>query len=218
MASSITVNPLTIVFEKPEQRYQDIKIFNTGDDTAYVNLELSKVRSPGSEDKQLVQMKSDPAEFGLVVTPNKVIVPQGQSRIVRLMRLLKEVDQDVVYQVRILPATGALQAVKDTDDKVVAGVRVVVGYNVSVRILPTHPRVELSFERKGLELIVKNTGNTSVLLSDGKQCAPEDPAKCEELPVKRVYAGTTWKLTLPFDHTFSYLKTYLDQQEKVDVQ
>jgi hypothetical protein len=218
VASSITVNPLTVVFETVDERYKDIKIFNTGDDTAYVNIELSKVVNPGTEQKELVQMKTDPLSFGLVASPNKLIIPPTQSRIVRLMRLLKNNETDGVYQVKIVPATGTLQAIKDGQENVVAGVKVVVGYNVSVRILPLQPEVNLTFERQGTQVNVTNSGNTSVLLSDGAQCDnnPDETKRvCQELPVKRVYAGSAWQFTLPFDREFSYQKTSVGQQEKV---
>ena len=219
LASSITVNPLTVVFETLEERYKDVKIFNTGEDVAYVNIELSKVVNPGTDDKQFIQMKADPIAFGLVVTPNKLIIPKGQSRIVRLMRLLKDNPVDGVYQIKIVPVTGDLQAVKDGQDNVIAGVKVVVGYNVSVRILPLHPSVDLTFNRQGTTVTIKNDGNTSVLLSDGSQCHQEQGAEkvCQELPVKRVYAESSWQLKLPTDSGFSYQKTYLNTQEKVEV-
>lgn len=211
LASTINVTPLSVVFGS-KGRYQDIRVFNTGKSKAYVNIKLSKIVKPGSQHVSYKHFDEDPMKFGLVVSPNKMIIPAGQVRTVRLLRLLRGNKKEMVYQINVAPAVGVLERIKTGNKKVEAGVRVIVGYNVISRILPSHPTADLKFIRKGKTLTVINTGNSSALLYHGKQCSGE---KCAVLPTKRIYAGLSWTTKLPSSGTIKYTENFLGRDRKI---
>ena len=75
---------------------------------------------------------------------------------------------------------------------------------ILVIIQPQSPQSTLEVTRQANEIRFENRGNTNVLLSDGRQCASDDPENCTDLPSHRVYAGTSWSLELPHDAPLSY--------------
>lgn len=210
-ASKINVYPLSIAFSKANERYHDITVYNTGKRTAYVDVNLVKVLNPGHDKLQFKSMTHNPAKFGLIASPNKLIIPQGQSRVVRVLRLLHGNKTEAVYHVNITPATGVLERIKTGNKAIEAGVRVIVGYNVNVLVLPQDARPKLSYERKDNEVVFKNEGNASVLLYRGKSCP--SPSQCTVLPTKRMYAGLTWRLKLPKNDGFEYTEQFLGKDK-----
>ncbi len=82
--------------------------------------------------------------------------------------------------------------------------RIVVAYQILTIVQPDEPESTLSVSRKGKVASFANRGNTNVLLSEGQQCNPVDENDCRELTSKRLYAGNTWELELPFDAPLTY--------------
>jgi hypothetical protein len=73
-----------------------------------------------------------------------------------------------------------------------SGLKVLVGYDVLALVRPTKSQSQVSGRWEGSALILKNDGNESVELIDGKQCST--PSQCETLPAKRLYAGAEWRV------------------------
>jgi hypothetical protein len=69
-----------------------------------------------------------------------------------------------------------------------SGLKVLVGYDVLVLVRPTDPKPHVSGTRQSDELTLKNDGNVSVELVDGRACDPSSKA-CDSLPEARLYAG-----------------------------
>lgn len=214
LASTINVYPLSIEFAKANQRYKDITVYNTGKSTAYVNVNLVRVLNPGNQDLKVKKLRENPSKFGMIASPNKLIIPHGQSRIVRVLRLLHGNKNEAVYHVNITPATGVLERIKTGNKAIEAGVRVIVGYNINVRVLPKNAHPNLIVQRKGNHLTFINKGNSSVLLYRGKICPMPD--KCTTLPTKRMYSGLTWSLTLPSNSPFEYTEQFIGKNKLLD--
>lgn len=210
VAAQISVSPIEVDLINTES-YTDLTIANVGNDKAYVSLTPMRLDNPGTPQSHYETLHNNPRQFGLVVSPLKIVIPPQLSRKVRIMSLVQNNPQDVMYMIRVVPSEGEMQAVADRSGDVLAGIQVISGYNVLVTVRPAMPQPKLSLTRIGTQLTVVNTGNTQVLLSDAEQC--DAPPQCTKLNLpKRMYAGNTWQVTLPKPEAVQFLQTYFQNQ------
>jgi hypothetical protein len=119
-ASAIDVYPLEANLSVTN-RFQDIKVFNTGNDTAYVEININLVKNPGLPNQTLVPLQDNPFQVGLIVTPNKMVIPVHQMRIARILYIGDPAkNNDVVYKVRVAPVSGQLIPVGNLGSNVAA--------------------------------------------------------------------------------------------------
>ena len=198
-ASAITVYPLSVDLNS-ETRYQDIQVHNVGNDTAYVKINVSKIQDPGQADQKLIQLQDNPYQIGLIVTPSKVVIPVGQTRIVRVLYVGEPVTSDILYRVEISPVTGQLVSMYSGGKQLNAGVQLIIAYGVTVYARPLKLEPNVVAQRNGTSLSLHNTGNTSVLITLCKQCET-DETHCTALPdlIKRLFPGSAVEVSLPKD-------------------
>jgi P pilus assembly chaperone PapD len=195
-ASAISVYPLEVDLNL-QSRYYDIQVHNVGNDTAYVKIAVERINHPGQPNQTLTELKDNPYQIGLIVTPSKVVIPVGQTRIVRVLYVGQPPVSDVVYHVKITPVTGQLVAMYSGAKQLDAGVQLIIAYGVSVYARPLHLNPHITAVRYGTALTLSNTGNTSVLITLCKQCA-SDGTHCEPLPslLKRLFPGSVAQIIL----------------------
>lgn len=196
-ASSITVYPL-ITDLTYQNRYQDIQVNNTGTDTAYVELSIFRVNNPGTPKQSIDTLNDNPYQIGLIATPNKMVIPPGQMRISRVLFIGPPPKTDDIYEVKFTPMSGQLIAVgnANTKDSIAAGLQLVIAYGVSVFVRPAELDPVIQATRNGTNLTLSNTGNTSVLVGDCRQCSGSDCEKAIPLTVL-LYPGNSKTFTLP---------------------
>ncbi len=185
-----------VVFDPDSQPKQDVKVRNTGTDNIYVQVDVLAVSRPG-EDDEVREKVSDPKLLTLIATPNKLVVPPGGQKLVRIVNLQASNDVERIYRINVTPIVPPL------DDEN-SQLRIVVAYQILTIILPNLPDSKLEVARDGKQITFSNKGNANILFSDGIQCKADDPNTCEELTTKRLYAGNTWTLPLPFDAPVSF--------------
>jgi len=143
--------------------------------------------------------KTNPEEFGLLVTPNRMILDPGASRSIRVVSLNGPLTTDRFYRVLIEPQTGDIPTEPGTDRTV--ALKILTAYEALVIARPPKPNPNLVPTRTATGLVLKNTGNSNTLLYDGLACqvAPASGAKptCVKLPAHRMYAGNVWVVPLP---------------------
>ena len=183
-----------VIFEPDQQPRQDVKVSNSGDDVMYVQVEVLEVKEPGADSEERLKV-NDPKLIKLIATPNKLVIPAGGQKLVRIVNLEKQNDQERVYRINITPIVAPLE--EETSQ-----LRIIVAYQVLAIIQPETPESNLEVTRTGKSIEFTNRGNTNILLSDGNQC--ESDTACQELASRRLYAGNTWQLDLPFDAPVSY--------------
>ena len=179
-------------FEPGESNRQDVEVSNPSDQPLYVEINPQIVLSPGTSGEDRAPI-TNPRQAGLLVTPNKLIVPAGSTRVVRFVKL-ESVPKERVYRITAKPIVNDLIASE-------TALKVVIGYEILAIIYPNNPQPSLVVERSGRRLTVSNTGNTNVLVREGYQClSPDLPLEdCTPLSGKRLYPGNEWKLELPED-------------------
>ena len=135
--STISVQPLTLDF-KGSKSYKDVIVYNTGKSIAYVTVSASKAINYGKKNESWVKSSGGPSKFGLIVSPNRLVIPKNQTRVVRVLRIGQSQKDQSVYRINFSPAQGKLEKVHVLGSKIVAGVRVVVSYNVIAKVSPVH--------------------------------------------------------------------------------
>ena len=198
--ANMVLSNVIVHFEPGEPTRQDVEISNSGADPLYVEIEPHEVKFPGTENEDRARI-TDPRESGLLVTPNKLIVPPGATKVIRLVKLGAATDERI-YRIAAKPVAGGI----DADQ---SGLKIMVGYEILAIVYPNKLDSDLAVERKGKSLLVKNNGNTNVLLREGYQCEQPDQEKdaCTPLPGKRMYPGNEWVLDLPHDLPVTYYQS-----------
>lgn len=182
-------------FKQDGPRQQDIELVSRSEENDYVVAEISEIIHPGAPDETR-KLIDDPAESGLLVTPDKTILTGGSRKVLRFV-LLKEPDaQERIYRVAVKPV------VKGVDNDTKVGLKVLVGYEVLVIVRPSTMQPSYTAQRSGKTFTATNNGNTNVLFQHGQQCSAVDD--CEPTPVMRVYPGQTAQLELPKDIPVSF--------------
>ena len=198
-ASAISVLPI-IANISAKQHYTDIKVVNAGKSTAYVTISVARLLHPGTAQQRIEKLEGNPRSVGLVASPNKVIIPVGQTRRVRLLSLLRNPLKESDYIVTVKPVQGELESYRNPKTKVKMGIEVILAYAIHAFVRPVNAKPNLVFKQNAHHLTVRNTGNSNILLSFVIQCAPKShsPKKCVKLPGRRMYPGNVWQLKLPY--------------------
>ncbi|NND69748.1 MAG: hypothetical protein HKN19_19315 [Halioglobus sp.] len=200
-AGSMYLNRSIVTFSSEGSARDDVLVINAEEDNLYVSLEVFEVKYPGTVKEERVQT-NDPQEAGLIVTPNKLIVPPLGRKLVRLVNL-EQGETERIYRVNVTPIVPPLENPQNSF------VRVIVAYQLLVIVQPDSPVEDLKVERVDGELRFFNAGNTNVLLGEGSQC-DEQGLHCVELPTKRIYAGNSFSLPLQYNTPVSYKLTSVD--------
>ena len=199
--ANMVLSNVIVHFEPGQPNRQDVEISNPGEETLYVEVEPHQMLAPGTEqeDRALI---TDPRAAGLLVTPNKLILPPGATKVIRLVKMGGG-SQERVYRIAAKPVTGGLA------DPAQSGLKIMVGYEILAIVYPDQPQPELTVQREGQVLKVSNVGNTNVLMREGYQCATPQTVseECTALPSKRMYPGNQWELQLPHDLPVKYYQS-----------
>ncbi len=200
VSANMVISEAILHFEPGKPLRKDIEIENVGNETMYIQVEPMIVRQPGTENEKREIFK-DPREAGLLVTPNKIVIPPKGRKLVRFVVLKQPKDKDTVYRVNFRPVSNGLVSEKEQ-----IGVKIVIAYQVLVLVQPPKPEPNLVVKREGKRLKFKNNGNTNVLLREGKQCPSDDATEdeCEILRGNRIYAGNEWTVELPTERPVEY--------------
>ena len=210
-ASAIAVNPLAVDLNV-QNRYQDIQVHNVGNSTAYVKIEVERIDHPGQPDQTFTELNDNPYQIGLIVTPSKVVIPVGQTRIMRALYVGSPPTSDVIYRITIAPVSGDLIAMYSGQTKLSAGMQLIIAYGVTIYARPLILEPHITAVRKGTALSLTNTGNTSVLIASCKQCNAKNICLPVPSVAKRLYPGNHFEATLPEDAPLQCTEGVLQDQ------
>jgi P pilus assembly chaperone PapD len=185
-AAELVLSQLVVDLGAKADQRTDIEVWNNSEERAYVAAEPSEILDAGKPREQR-RTEADPEKRGLLVSPNRMILESGQRRLIRLAPIGPRDMTERVYRVTVKPVAGELQSD-------VSGLKLLIGYDVLVLLRPLETRPMLTAVRLDNRLTIRNDGNASVELIDGKQCAANKT--CVELPGKRLYAGAEWSQDL----------------------
>ncbi len=182
----------------------DVTVSNNGDEPLYVDTEIVEVLSPGTKAEDRIPVGGS-LDVPLLVSPNKLVVPPGQGRLLRIVNMAGHGDRERVFRVTAKPVPPPAVAER-------SGVRVMVAYQLLVLVAPQSPKQDLQAHREGRNLVFENRGNVNVMLHSGLQCPPDvdpeaDSKACVSFNGARLYAGNTWTLEVPHDTPVQFTVT-----------
>lgn len=200
--AEMVLSQVIVDLQPHEPPRDDIEVWNSGGDRMYVQAEPFEIVSPGT-DREARVAATDPEASGILISPQRLVLAPGERRIIRIALLGDRPSSDRVYRVAIRPVVGAVSAQGNA-------VKVLVGYDALVIVRPEQRSGDIVGQRDGNTLVIRNEGNTSQEVYQGRQCDAAG-GDCRELPAKRLYAGTSWAQTLPFDTPVSYKTAIADE-------
>jgi P pilus assembly chaperone PapD len=200
--ADMVLNKVVIDFHGDKVPRDDIKIQNSGDETLFVLVEPFQILNPGTKDQKREKIR-DPGKAGLLVTPNRFVLQAKQTKIMRLVVLKPAEKEDRVYRLTVRPVVGEVKANQ-------TAVKIVIGYDVLVVVRPGGAKGNLQSKRDGKKITFSNSGETSVLLSNGKNCNAKGE-DCVDLPPKRLYVGNEWTTELKYDTPAKYYISVRDE-------
>lgn len=193
--ADLALSQLVVELQAGKHDRQDVEVANTGPDAAYVEVAPRQILGSGTASES-ARSDPDPEKLGLLVSPTRLILQQGQRRLIRVATLAPTADREQVYRITVKPVVGKLSTAQ-------SGLKLLVGYDMLVLVRPTVLNPLVSATRAGNALTIRNDGNVSVELDDGQQCDAD--RHCTDLPGKRLYAGASWTQQLksagPVDYT-----------------
>lgn len=195
-SADLILSELIVELQPAKQVRDDVEIWNNSPERTYVAVEPREIVNPGLP-SQSERKDPDPQMLGLLVSPSRMILEPGQRKLLRMAMLSSDADKEHVYRVTVKPVVGGIES-SDT------GLKVVIGYDVLVLVRPAQPVSRVSAARKGRELTFSNSGNVSVEVVEGRQCA-NGHVQCAQLPGKRLYPGASWTVELPSDLPAQYV-------------
>ena len=196
VSADMYVDRSIVVFEPGQPARQDIKVSNSEPEEIYVQVDVLEVINAGTPDETR-EVVTDPSKLKLLATPNKLIVPANGQKLIRIVNLQVDNKEERIYRINVTPIVPPLE--EDSSQ-----LRIVVAYQILAIIQPNDAASTLNVQRNGTIVTFVNNGNTNVLLSDGKQCDPTNPANCSDLTSRRLYANNEWQLELPYDAPVTY--------------
>ena len=193
--AQLAVDRIIVDFTEDSPNRNDVQLINTSKtETLFINVEVLEVTEPGT-DKEKRVVADDPSKIGLIASPNRVILPPGNRRLVRLVNLFPTEDQERIFRVNFTPVAGESGS---------GGIKVLVGYQALIIVRPEETVFDLVGKREGNTLTLINNSNTNVYLSNIQQCDDKASEDCTNYVENRLYPGNTWKLDLTGKGTLSF--------------
>lgn len=167
----------------PDMQSMTKRIYNTGDSTAFVRVELLEIKpdrnSGGAEVAQKELSGTTPERNRLIVTPQRLIIPPASFQAVRIL-WPGERESERYFRVRFTPVMPEANDSFGLDKKAMseyrkdtlhAGLNVLTGYGTIVIVQPEKPRFNTAIDSAGAAgITVKNNGNATVSLDNIRQC------------------------------------------------
>lgn len=188
--ANLSASPIILEFEDGQADRKDITLTNTSERVQYLEISAVRITNLGEPEEAYFE-SPDPKEVGLLVAPRRIALKPNEQKLIRVIKLNKDMSTDQAWRVNILPVSGGVESAQSV-------VVTQLGYRALVYARPKTAMGRISGERQGHSLTVKNEGNTNIMLDGQEQCAPAGD-NCQELPMKRLWPGQTWRTELPHD-------------------
>jgi P pilus assembly chaperone PapD len=195
--ASMRLDRNVVYFEPSDPDRQDVVVQNPDAEPMYLEVDVFEVLRPGAPGEELFKVRS-PRDAGLLVSPNKLVIPPGGRKLLRFVSLAERGDAEQVYRVNVTPKLGEIKART-------SAIKVLIAYQVLVIVAPEKRREELTGQRIGRELELSNLGNTNALLYRGVQCPDasqldsDSRENCVTVRGTRLYPGNRWRPELRYD-------------------
>lgn len=163
-----------------EQRSLTKRIYNNGDVSAFVRVDVMKIdpNSKGPESPVKTLQEDQLVKDRLLVTPMRMIIPPNNFQNSRIIWSGSR-EKEEYYRVRYTPVMPGKNDSFGLDDNAMndyreqtikAGVNVLAGYGTVVVVHPAQPKFNSDVSQHGNVINVTNKGNATVVLEDIRNC------------------------------------------------
>lgn len=192
----------------PESQSLTKRIYNSGDSTAFVRVELLEIdpnsKNISNNESPVKEMDGNVLEKNrLVVTPLRMIIPPNGFQSVRVMWPGMR-DKERYFRVRFTPVMPQVDDGFGLDSKAVgqyrkdslqAGVNILTGYGTIVIVQPEKPKFQTGIKNNTTGgVTVTNNGNATVVLEDIRQCRTAN-TDCGEVSREFILPGRSHSIT-----------------------
>lgn len=166
----------------PDMQSMTKRIYNTGDSTAFVRVELLEIKPESNDREKEVPQKelsgTAPERNRLIVTPQRLIIPPAGFQTVRII-WPGEREGERYFRIRFTPVMPGNDNSFGLDEKALseyrkntlhAGLNVLTGYGTIVVVQPEKPQFKTVINNTESIITVKNNGNATVSLDNIRQC------------------------------------------------
>ncbi|ORM60452.1 hypothetical protein HA45_21855 [Pantoea rodasii] len=183
-SAGISVYPMTVGVG--EDGNATVNVLSGDTDTDFVRVSVSKVINPGTPKEEETKI-NDFTENDLAVTPMKMAIPPGMTRVVRLVSIIppaRETTWRVYFESVTADAFNNVPATAARSKTAQVGISIVWG--ALVHVAPEHVVARANYKAGTGELI--NTGTIRLPLSQVETCDVSN--QCEQKKVTAtVYPG-----------------------------
>lgn len=165
----------------PNENFLVKKVYNSGDSTAFVRVDILEIRIDGNgKEQELIPQKVDVDGLNkqrLIATPQRMIVPPSGFQTLRLLWPGSR-DKERYYRVRFTPVEPdkendfglSEKQIQEYKNSVKAGVNILTGYGSIMYIMPESPVFNTGIENKGDSVRISNAGNATIVINGIKHC------------------------------------------------
>ena len=165
-SADMYVDKSIVTFEPGAQPRQDVRVSNTSEDVIYVQVDAFVVQDPGAANEERVKV-TDPQAQKLVATPNKLVIPAGGHKLVRILNLDPKSEQERIYRINVTPIVEPLA-------EGTSQLKIIVAYQILAIVQP-HIRAHDWLDASTLCITVKFHQCTKIALIGNSNGGP---ARC----------------------------------------
>ena len=187
--AELVLSQLVVELAPGDRTRADVEVWNNGKERAFVEVDPREIVEPGTPSESS-RVDPDPEKLGLLVSPGRMILEPNQRKLLRIASIAPDA-RERVYRVTVKPVVGQLSAPA-------SGLKLLVGYDLLVLVRPAAVSPHVSGVRTKGKLTLRNDGNVSVEVVDGRRC-DSSMKNCAALPGGRLYAGAEKTVDLPSD-------------------
>lgn len=192
-----------------------IRIYAKTRDTQYIKVTVKKISNPGTANETETPVASW-QETSLIVSPNKVIVPGGGNKAIRLTQLAPPAEETLyrLYFEGVSPET-TQPAASEAASRPRAALTLNVVFAALVRVLPREAHLSLRAARTDKAITLTNDGNVRAGIVGLDLCPTQKKtAACRHDALRRyVYPGQRVSGTLRPAKTEQWLLAQIKKED-----
>lgn len=187
--ANMTVYPMSAMIDETKQEATTIKILSRSQETQYIQATVKFISRPGSEFEKEQVPEGEP---GIIVSPEKFILPAGVTRTVRVISS-RSPQAEEAWRIYFEPVPAPNDDEDEDGDKTdKTRVKVNLIWGVLTRLMPAVPQPLLARSADGKQL--QNKGNIRFGILRVAECPTRDTCSWKSVE-QSVYPGET--LALP---------------------
>ncbi|TKK39232.1 pilus assembly protein [Pseudomonas fluorescens] len=182
------------------------RVFNSGDSTAFVRVNIFEMtfdaKGNATETPMDTQGSDASQRKGVVASPARLIIPAKGMQATRLL-YIGDRERERYYRVRFVPVVPEKEDQFNVSDgerdlykqSMSAGVNIMTGYGAIFFVRPKNTRFDTKIQNGPTDYRVENTGNSTIVLDEFKDCSVQKESDCHATRKHHVRPGSKFSFT-----------------------